>query len=229
MKNILLSCCVAAALAQVSMAKPHEHSSDSHAHSHATQAHQSPESAFIQEVLNLMHAPMMEAKFTESGNPNIDFLQNMIPHHKGAILSSQKLLQSKDLHPKLKKIAKAIISAQEKEIAYFTKLLRNEAQLRQEIDKEQYQQFAQQAKRDMQTMMQAMHKSSQESSSDDVQSAYMHSMIAHHQGAIDAAKQILSISNNATIKKIANAIIAAQESEIKEFRAMLADTRNSTR
>ena len=54
-------------------------------------------------------------------------------------------------------------------------------------------------------------------------------MIAHHQGAIDAAKQILSISNNATIKKIANAIIAAQESEIKEFRAMLADTRNSTR
>ena len=165
---------------------------------------------------------------TESGNPNIDFLQNMIPHHKGAILP-KSFYKAKTCAPKLKKIAKAIISAQEKEIAYFTKLLRNEAQLRQEIDKEQYQQFVQQAKRDMQTMMQAMHKSSQESSSDDVQSAYMHSMIAHHQGAIDAAKQILSISNNATIKKIANAIIAAQESEIKEFRAMLADTRNSTR
>ena len=123
MKNILLSCCVATALAQVSMANPHEHSSDSHAHSHATQAHQNPESAFIQEVLNLMHAPMMEAKFTESGNPNIDFLQNMIPHHKGAILSSQKLLQSKDLRPKLKKIAKAIISAQRKRNRIFHQTL----------------------------------------------------------------------------------------------------------
>ncbi|WP_304209047.1 DUF305 domain-containing protein [Helicobacter canis] len=225
MKNLILSCCVAAALAQVSMANPHEHSS----HSPDSQAHQSPESTFTQEVLDLMHTSMMEAKFTESGNPNIDFLQNMIPHHKGAILSSQKLLQSKDLHPKLKKIAQAIITAQEKEIAYFTKLLGNEAQLRQEIDKEQYQQFVQQAKQDMQTMMQAMHKSSQESSSNDAQSAYMESMIAHHQGAIDAARQILSISNNATIKKIANAIIAAQESEIKEFRAMLADTRNPLR
>lgn len=225
MKNLILSCCVAAALAQVSMANPHEHSS----HSPDSQAHQSPESTFTQEVLDLMHTSMMEAKFTESGNPNIDFLQNMIPHHKGAILSSQKLLQSKDLHPKLKKIAQAIITAQEKEIAYFTKLLGNEAQLRQEIDKEQYQQFVQQAKQDMQTMMQAMHKSSQESSSNDAQSAYMESMIAHHQGAIDVARQILSISNNATIKKIANAIIAAQESEIKEFRAMLADTRNPLR
>lgn len=40
MKNLILSCCVAAALAQVSMANPHEHSS----HSPDSQAHQSPES-----------------------------------------------------------------------------------------------------------------------------------------------------------------------------------------
>ena len=49
----------------------------------------------------------------------------------------------------------------------------------------------------------------------------MKAMIAHHQGAIDAAKQILSITNNATITKIAKEIIATQEDEIKQFATLL--------
>lgn len=206
MKNIITSCFVAAFLAQISMANPHAH--------HAMPALDTN----IENVVDLMHAPMMQAEFVESGNPNIDFLKNMIPHHEGAILSSKKLLESESLNPKLKTIAQEIVSEQEKEIAYFNKLLRNPKTLNQTLAKEQYQQFVYAEKQDMQTMMQKMVQLSQ---NETLETAYMKSMIAHHNGAINAAKQILSITNNATIKKIANGIIAAQEKEVKQFEEML--------
>ena len=75
------------------------------------------------EVLKMMHNPMMCNKWVESGDANRDYLENMIPHHMGAILSSQALLKyTKD--DRLKKIAKDIISTQEKEIAEFKNLLK---------------------------------------------------------------------------------------------------------
>ena len=205
MKKIIISCFVAGAFMQA-LANPHAH-------------HGMPVlDAQAQNVVDLMHSPMMQADFVESGNPNIDFLKNMIPHHEGAILSSKKLLENKALNPKLKKIAQEIISEQEKEIAYFNQILRNPKELNQALTKEQYQQFVYQEKQDMQNMMQEM---SQLSQNETLETAYMKSMIAHHNGAITAAKQILNITNNPTITKIANQIIAAQETEVKQFKEML--------
>ena len=69
----------------------------------------------------------------------------------------------------------------------------------------------------MKEMMQEMGKFSDTN----LESAYMQAMIAHHNGAIRSAKQILDITNNDTIKKIANTIISTQESEVKQFEKML--------
>ena len=53
-----------------------------------------------------------------SGNPDIDFAMMMRIHHQGAIdMANAELTNGKD--PQMKKMAKAIVAAQKKEIAQF--------------------------------------------------------------------------------------------------------------
>ena len=63
----------------------------------------------------------MNGKMTSmpmSGNPDVDFAMMMRIHHQGAIdMANAELRSGKD--PQMKKMAKAIVSAQKKEIAQF--------------------------------------------------------------------------------------------------------------
>ncbi|WP_370876891.1 CopM family metallochaperone [Ancylobacter amanitiformis] len=52
-----------------------------------------------------------------TGNTDVDFASGMIPHHQGAIdMAKIELRYGKD--PELRKLAEAIIAAQESEIAF---------------------------------------------------------------------------------------------------------------
>ncbi|WP_370567264.1 DUF305 domain-containing protein [Deinococcus sp. DB0503] len=51
--------------------------------------------------------------------------------------------------------------------------------------------------------------------------AFLSMMIPHHQMAVDMARAVLPISKDATVKTWANAIIKAQESEIKQMNTLL--------
>lgn len=67
-----------------------------------------------------MHKAMMVAP---TGDPDVDFVEGMIPHHQGAVAMAKTLLaHSKD--PELRKLAEGIISAQEKEIAFMNDWLK---------------------------------------------------------------------------------------------------------
>lgn len=51
---------------------------------------------------------------------------------------------------------------------------------------------------------------------------WIEGMIAHHEGAIDMANDVLASGTNSDVKQLANNIIAAQNAEIEEMRALLA-------
>jgi uncharacterized protein (DUF305 family) len=59
---------------------------------------------------------MRDMQIQLSGNPDVDFVRGMIPHHRGAIdMAKIELAHGKD--PEMRKMAGNIIKDQEKEIA----------------------------------------------------------------------------------------------------------------
>lgn len=66
-----------------------------------------------------------------------------------------------------------------------------------------------------------MHKDMAIQYSGDADVDFVRSMIPHHQGAIDMAKIELAHGKNPEIRKLAEAVIKAQEAEIAEMQAWL--------
>lgn len=92
----------------------HDHMQDAASQGVLTGSTQGYEAA-----MSKMHKDM---GITYSGDPDIDFVRGMIPHHQGAIDMAQVDLQH-GKSPEMRKIAEAIIKAQEEEIAQFNSWL----------------------------------------------------------------------------------------------------------
>ena len=120
MKLVLIS---AAAVALAALAVPaHPQGMDHGAHGApaAASGTAAPSTAGFQEANNKMHKAM-DIAFT--GNAEVDFVKGMIPHHQGAIdMAKVVLAHGKDAQ--IKKLAREIIKAQEKEIAMMQESLK---------------------------------------------------------------------------------------------------------
>jgi uncharacterized protein (DUF305 family) len=69
--------------------------------------------------------------------------------------------------------------------------------------------------------MSKMHKDMMIHYSGDADADFVRGMIPHHQGAIDMARIELKYGKDPELRKMAEGIITAQESEIKEMKAWL--------
>jgi uncharacterized protein (DUF305 family) len=78
-----------------------------------------PSTAAYKAASDKMHAAMT---IPYTGNADVDFAKGMIPHHQGAVEMARVILQhGKD--PQLRKLARDIIKAQDKEIAFMQRWL----------------------------------------------------------------------------------------------------------
>jgi uncharacterized protein (DUF305 family) len=93
-------------------------------HSGQTKGDTGPSSLAFRGINAKMHEAM---DITYTGNPDVDFVRGMIPHHQGAI-DMAKTVQAFGKNPEVKKLAEDIIKAQEGEIAWMNEWLKKNAQ-----------------------------------------------------------------------------------------------------
>lgn len=113
---------VAALLATAGLAHA-ETTADPHA-GHAMTGHESASTKAFMEANAAMHEDMA-IDFT--GNADVDFIRGMIPHHQGAVAMAKIVLEH-GTDPEVRKLAEAVIAAQEAEITWMQDWLAKQPQ-----------------------------------------------------------------------------------------------------
>ena len=151
-----------------------------------------------------------------TGDADTDFAVMMIAHHRGAITMAKVQLEyGKD--PELRELSEAIVAAQESEIALMTVWLDKQG-------KPAASEHAMHTPSGMAYMagMEKMNTDMNAAMTGDPDRDFVIMMIPHHQGAIDMAKVQLEFGKDPELRKLSEAIVAAQEGEIAFMKGWLA-------
>lgn len=151
-----------------------------------------------------------------TGNVNLDFVLEMIPHHEGGI-NMAKAIVKYGSNPNVKKIAENIIKSQEAQIPIMQELKTKfeKEPLSDKKDSEKYLKTYNSVKDKMFKEMQGVKVT------DNVDANFLQQMIYHHEGAIGMAKDILKFTKDPELKKLAENIITTQSKGVSEMRALL--------
>jgi uncharacterized protein (DUF305 family) len=137
------------------------------------------------------------------------FIDAMIPHHQGAIEMAQVALANAE-HSEILALAEDVVAAQETEIGQL-KSIKQEQFGTSEVSMDM-------SAEEMEGM--GMASDPQElASQDPFDKAFIDNMIPHHESAIAMAQVVLEESENPEIRKVAGAIVDAQEREIEQMRS----------
>lgn len=154
------------------------------------------------------HANMGHGSGSSSAGAAVDraFAAAMIPHHESAI-EMAKIAQDRGRSDFVKQLAAAIVTTQQGEIDTLKR-----------IDAELERQGVKVGDLGVPAHMQGMEGDTAKlRDADPFDREFVDMMIPHHQGAIEMAKVEVAKGDNADLKKLAHAIIAAQGREIGEM------------
>jgi len=179
-------------------------------HEHPVTMAKAGKNAYI-AMMDTMMADMH--KVSTGNTPETAFLQQMIPHHQGAVVMAEyEITHGKSAE--MVKLAKSILIEQKNEIKQMQLWLK-QAKLGSGKLAES---FTAAMAETMNTMMSTMPK---ESELDDTDRAFAAVMKPHHQAAIDMARVLLQYSKNGKISAYAKQLIASQQVEVNQMTTFL--------
>lgn len=150
-------------------------------------------------------------------NYDLRFIDGMIPHHQGAIVMAKEA-QQQSKRPEIKKLADEIIKAQNQEISQMKRW--RTAWYPKAGDKpmaydSKMGHMMEMSSEQMQAMMMNMNLGAADK---DFDLRFINAMIPHHEAAVTMAKDALKKSQRGEVKKLAQAIIKAQNTEINQMK-----------
>ena len=152
---------------------------------------------------------------------NLDrhFIEQMIPHHEGAI-EMAKLAQERSKRPEILTLADTIIKSQSQEITQMQAWYKNWYGVEVLVDSSVGMGMGRGM---MQGGMMGGTTADIESlrNSTNFDEAFLQEMIPHHQMAVIMARMLLSGTNRPEMKQLGQDIITAQEKEIDQMRSWL--------
>jgi len=188
--------------------------------SNPLQAQHQHHSDNVQRTKNIYIA-MMDTMMANMHNvpigttPEIVFLQQMIPHHEGALdMAKYEIAHGKNKN--MIKLAESIVAEQKAEIKQMQCWLKEAKPAHGKLPEV----FVSAMSNTMTTMMSNMPK---ESELNDTDRAFAAVMKPHHQAAIDMAKVIIQYSKNNRINNYAKQLISAQQEEVNTMSAFLSN------
>ena len=150
-----------------------------------------------------------------TGDPAIDFLYGMIPHHKAAIEMSESLLKYGGENAEIKKIAENIITNQSKEIEEMEDMIKR-MELNPNVDEKKEQDYFKEYKN-----LFNKHNNNDISNVNSIDKAFAMEMIKHHEMAVSMSEIVLKYTDNKDIVDLAQNIIESQKDEIKQMREII--------
>lgn len=145
---------------------------------------------------------------------DVEFLQGMIPHHGQAVVMAE-MVEVATTRPELRELAEGIIATQTEEITVMTDLLEQSGEDAPSADMTGLDHGGMQM---MAGMMTDADMAAMQTMTDvDFDVMFAESMIAHHQGAIDAAEVVLLEGRHPAVQELARAVIEAQMAEIDQL------------
>ncbi len=167
-----------------------------------------------QSILGVMKKEMEEAP--ETGNPSLDFIYEMIPHHEAAVSMSENVL-TYGQNDKVKQLAKNIIKEQLVGIEKM-EALEKQLKLNPKVNKLAEKSYLKAYQGIYQKMITAMEDAKP---TGNIDKDFLEEMIPHHEGAIKMGANILKYTQNKELKSIVQHIIVTQKKQAREMKALL--------
>jgi len=146
---------------------------------------------------------------------DVEFLQGMVPHHSQAVAMAE-LVPDRTDRPELNELAETIISTQNEEIEQMNTLLSDAGA--EPVEGGMDHGGMTEGGMTMSGMMDDQQMQGLESAEgQDFELMFLDMMTAHHQGAIEAAEQVLDAGENPEVADLAEQIIQAQQAEIEQM------------
>jgi uncharacterized protein (DUF305 family) len=153
---------------------------------------------------------------TDFNDADVMFAQMMIPHHEQAIeMSDIALDPTVGASDVVKSLATRIKGAQDPEIATMKAFLTSwEKGLTPDSSMDHSDSMSGMLSAEDITKLSSLRGA-------EFDRAWMTGMIAHHEGAIEMAEEVLKDGTNTAVKTLATAVVTAQDSEILEMKKLL--------